>query len=222
MDDVVRQQRGEIRRDAILRATWDVMLRDGVRGVRHRAVAAAAGVPLSATTYYFKDIQDLLVQSFELFAEESIERFAAPFWHQAEQQRLGLMAQTTEQGTAQSELENARSSAFNSALLLDVAAKYIEERLSKHREQVVLEYAFWYAAIHEPRLQAAVRLVVRRWIGLMQPWLSLLPVTQPEQAARSMLATLRRIEYEGLIDGSATESPTWIRDALAYQLKGLW
>lgn len=218
MDDVVRQQRGEMRRDAILRATWDVMLRDGVRGVRHRAVAAAAGVPLSATTYYFKDIQDLLVQSFELFAEESIERFAAPFWHQAEQQRLSLIEQTA----AVSDAARASNSAFNTALLLDVAAKYIEERLSRHREQVVLEYAFWYAAIHDPRLQEAVRLVVRRWIDLMQPWLRLLPVTQPEQAARSMLATLRRIEYEGLIGGSATESPTWIRDALAYQLKGLW
>jgi len=218
MDAVVRQQRGELRRDAILRATWDVMLREGVRGVRHRAVATAAGVPLSSTTYYFKDIQDLLVQSFELFAEESIERFAAPFWRQAEQQRLDFIEQE------QSALEclDTRAIAPSSALLLDVAAKYIEERLSKHREQVVLEYAFWYAAIHEPRLQAAVRLVVRRWIGLMQPWLNLLPVTQPEQAARSMLATLRRIEYEGLIGGSATESPTWISDALAYQLKGLW
>ena len=215
MDAVVRQQRGELRRDAILRATWDVMLRDGVRGVRHRAIATAAGVPLSSTTYYFKDIQDLLVQSFELFAEESIERFAAPFWRQAEQQRLDFIAQE------QFDLDTGVIAA-SSALLLDVAAKYIEERLSKHREQVVLEYAFWYAAIHEPRLQAAVRLVVRRWIGLMQPWLSLLPVTQPEQAARSMLATLRRIEYEGLIGGSATESPTWISDALAYQLKGLW
>lgn len=51
----------------------------------------------------------------------------------------------------------------------------------------------------------------------MQAWLNLLlPVTQPEQAARSMLATLRRIEYEGLIRGSATELPTWISDALAY------
>lgn len=50
---------GEVRRDAILRATWEVMLRDGVCGVRHRALAAA-GVPLSSTTYYFKDIQDLL------------------------------------------------------------------------------------------------------------------------------------------------------------------
>jgi len=218
MDVVVRQQRGEVRRDAILRATWDVILRDGVRGVRHRAVAAAAGVPFSSTTYYFKDIQDLLVQSFELFAEESIERFAVPFWRQAEQQRLDFIAQST----PASLMPDIHSVTLSSALLLDVAAKYIEERLSKHREQVVLEYAFWYAAIDEPRLQLAVRLVVRRWIALVQPWLNLLPVTQPAQAARSMLATLRRIEYEGLIGGSAAESPTWISDALAYQLKGLW
>lgn len=213
MDAVVRQQRGEVRRDAILRATWDVILRDGVRGVRHRAVAAAAGVPLSSTTYYFKDIQDLLVQSFELFADESIEAFVAPFWRQAEQQRLALSAPEADQPDGMQP---------GSSLLLDVAARYIEERLGKHREQVVLEYAFWYAAIHEPRLQVAVKQVVRRWIALMLPWLSLLPVTQPEQAARSMLATVRRIEYEGLIGGSATESPNWIRDALAYQLKGLW
>ncbi len=218
MDVVVRQQRGEARRDAILRATWDVILRDGVRGVRHRAVATAAGVPLSSTTYYFKDIQDLLVQSFELFAEESIERFSVPFWRQAEQQRLDFIAQST----SASLMPDAHSVALSSALLLDVAAKYIEERLSQHREQVVLEYAFWYAAIDEPRLQLAVRRVARRWIGLVQPWLNLLPVTKPEQAARSMLATLRRIEYEGLIGGSATESPTWISDALSYQLKGLW
>ncbi|MEK6787541.1 MAG: TetR family transcriptional regulator [Pseudomonadota bacterium] len=214
----MRQQRGEMRRDAILRATWEVILRDGVRGVRHRAVAAAAGVPLSSTTYYFKDIQDLLVQSFELFAEESVERFAAPFWRQAEQQRLDFIAQAP----AGSDSAEILAIAPSSLLLLDVAAKYIEERLTQHREQVVLEYAFWYAAIHEPRLQASVRLVVRRWIGLMLPWLSLLPVAQPEQAARSMLATVRRIEYEGLIGGSATESPSWVRDALMYQLKGLW
>lgn len=214
MESVVRQQRGEVRRDAILRATWAVILRDGVRGVRHRAVAAAAGVPLSSTTYYFKDIQDLLVQSFELFADESIEAFVAPFWRQAEQQRLAIATQITEGETA--------LATEGSRLLLSVAANYIETRLSQHREQVVLEYAFWYAAIHEPRLQVAVRQVVRRWITLMLPWLSLLPVSEPEQAARSMLATVRRIEYEGLIGGSATESPSWVRDALAYQLKGLW
>lgn len=218
MNGVVRQQRGEVRRDAILRATWDVILRDGVRGVRHRAVAAAANVPLSATTYYFKDIQDLLVQSFELFAEESIERFAIPFWRQVEQQRLDFI----EQRRAAERAGETYDDTLSNELLLEVAAKYIGVRLQQHRAQVELEYAFWYAAIQEPRLQVAVRQVIRRWIGLMLPWLALLPVSQPEQAARSMLATMRRIEYEGLIEGSATVSPHWIRDAVAYQLKGLW
>jgi len=218
MDGVVRQQRGELRRDAILRATWDVILRDGVRGVRHRAVAAAAEVPLSATTYYFKDIQDLLVQSFELFAEESIERFAIPFWRTVEQQRLDFI----ERRAAAERMGETYDESESNALLLDVAAGYIGVRLKEHREQVELEYAFWYAAIQEPRLQVAVRRVIRRRIALMLPWLALLPVTQPEQAARSMLATMRRIEYEALIGGSATDSSTWIRDAVAYQLKGLW
>ena len=49
----------EQRRQLILDAAMRIVIRDGVRGVRHRAVAAEAGVPLSATTYYFKDIDDL-------------------------------------------------------------------------------------------------------------------------------------------------------------------
>ena len=51
----------EQRRQQILDAAMRIVVRDGVRGVRHRAVAAEAGVPLSATTYYFKDIDDLLI-----------------------------------------------------------------------------------------------------------------------------------------------------------------
>ncbi|MDN5401705.1 MAG: TetR family transcriptional regulator, partial [Pseudomonas sp.] len=50
----------EQRRQDILDAAMRIVVRDGVRAVRHRAVAAEAGVPLSATTYYFKDIDDLL------------------------------------------------------------------------------------------------------------------------------------------------------------------
>jgi AcrR family transcriptional regulator len=52
-----------------------IVVRDGVRAVRHRAVAAEAGVPLSATTYYFKDIDDLLTDTFAQY----VERSAAPW-----------------------------------------------------------------------------------------------------------------------------------------------
>ena len=65
------RQGSEQRRLNILDATLRIIVRDGLRGVRHRAVAAEAGVPLSATTYYFRDIKDLISDSFVLFVERS-------------------------------------------------------------------------------------------------------------------------------------------------------
>ena len=41
-----------------------------MRGIRHRAVAKEADVPLAATTYYFKDIDELIVDTFTLYTEK--------------------------------------------------------------------------------------------------------------------------------------------------------
>jgi DNA-binding transcriptional regulator YbjK len=63
-------QKGEQRRELILRLV-------GARGadaVTHRAVAAEAGVPLSATTYYFESKEQLLDQALVLAAREETER----------------------------------------------------------------------------------------------------------------------------------------------------
>ena len=73
------RQSSEQRRLAILQAALRVMVRDGVRGVRHRAVALEADVPLSATTYYFKDIHDLLADALTLYAKEVMENIVNPF-----------------------------------------------------------------------------------------------------------------------------------------------
>ncbi|WP_414819992.1 TetR/AcrR family transcriptional regulator, partial [Shewanella colwelliana] len=43
---------GEARRIAILEATLRLIVKEGIRGVRHRAVASEADVPLASTTYY--------------------------------------------------------------------------------------------------------------------------------------------------------------------------
>lgn len=55
-----RQARGTARRDAIVRAAADLILREGPAAVTHRAVAARAQVPLAATTYYFTGLDDLI------------------------------------------------------------------------------------------------------------------------------------------------------------------
>jgi DNA-binding transcriptional regulator YbjK len=67
-------QKGADRRDAILRATLRVIGEHGADSVTHRAVAEEAGVPLSATTYYFASKEDLLEQTLLLAAREETER----------------------------------------------------------------------------------------------------------------------------------------------------
>ena len=67
-------QKGEERREAILRGTLRVIGAHGADAVTHRAVAAEAGVPLSATTYYFGSKEQLLQQSLLLAALEETER----------------------------------------------------------------------------------------------------------------------------------------------------
>ena len=56
------------RRDLLIDNTLGVIAEHGVAGTTHRRVAAAAGVPLGSTTYYFADLADLLGAAFARFA----------------------------------------------------------------------------------------------------------------------------------------------------------
>lgn len=67
-------QKGERRREEILRATLRLIGARGADSVTHRAVAAEARVPLSATTYYFDSKEQLLEQALLLAAREETER----------------------------------------------------------------------------------------------------------------------------------------------------
>jgi len=68
------QARGERRRSAILEAALRVIAERGVAATTHRAVAEEAGVPLSATTYYFESLDDLLDGALLLFVHDEAER----------------------------------------------------------------------------------------------------------------------------------------------------
>ena len=65
---------GAERRGAILAATARLMLRDGLGAVTHRAVAAEAGVPLAATTYYFASKDELVVEALGVLVHDEIRR----------------------------------------------------------------------------------------------------------------------------------------------------
>lgn len=55
--------RGKDRRQAIIEAAAEIIREEGPAAVSHRGVAKRAGCSLSATTYYFKGLDDLLYQA---------------------------------------------------------------------------------------------------------------------------------------------------------------
>src|SRR4051794_14807215 len=73
----VRQPRGEERIEEILRATLDVIRREGLGAVTHRRIAEVSGVPLGSLTYYFATKQDLLRAALRLFVDEDTARLRA-------------------------------------------------------------------------------------------------------------------------------------------------
>ena len=63
--------KGERTRRQILDGAIFVVAEQGVAAATHRAVAKAAGVSLSTTTYYFTSLDDLLTQAFVRLSERT-------------------------------------------------------------------------------------------------------------------------------------------------------
>ena len=129
--DLGRRGRGPTdpaRREKIANAAITVVAERGVEGVTHRAVAAAAGVPLGSTTYHFATLDDLLVVALHTAAEHNIARLRA--W----------------------ELELAPGADLAAAL-----ADLVVRGLTEERAQTVVEYELYVAALHRPPLRRASR-----------------------------------------------------------------
>jgi DNA-binding transcriptional regulator YbjK len=73
---VASTAKGEARRLALLDAVIRVLEAGGPGAVTHRAVAAEAGVPLAAATYYFSGIDELLVSALTRVTEQQVALFA--------------------------------------------------------------------------------------------------------------------------------------------------
>jgi len=66
------------RRTRILRAALEVIASEGVHAASYRRIAVQAGVPLGSTTYYFADLETLIVSAFETLRQGLEPRYAAP------------------------------------------------------------------------------------------------------------------------------------------------
>jgi DNA-binding transcriptional regulator YbjK len=114
------------RRARIAKAAIQVVAERGIEGLTHRAVAAAAGVPLGSTTYHFATLDDLLEVALHEAAESNVRELRE--WERA-----------------------LAPDADFAAALADLVMGYIQE-LYPH---TVVEYDLYVAAMHRPRLRPA-------------------------------------------------------------------
>lgn len=186
-----RRSGSEQRRKAILEAALRIVVREGVRGVRHRAVAKEADVPLSATTYYFKDISDLITDTFTLFAEQSLQQVVDPFEAQINEYLEGK------------DLTRIDDEEYRKQVILDLAssvAALIYSELTDKREHLLAEQAFFHEAVRDPRLR---ELAMSYRENLLQGGLikvcQLYGSPDPNFDAQMLLTIILNMETEGLM-----------------------
>ena len=182
--------RSEQRRRTILEAALRIVVSDGVRGVRHRAVAKEADVPLSATTYYFNDISDLIADTFTLFAENAMSDVVNPIY-----QHIGDFVNEHK--------ESLHSDPQLLEQLLDrltaLIVTFIQMELRDKRDHMLAEQAFMHECLRDPRLREVAKTYFDHLLDEMVQLCRLIGVEDPDTAGELLIGTVFRIEQESLM-----------------------
>lgn len=201
--------RSEQRRRLILEAALRIVVREGVRGIRHRAIAKEANVPLAATTYYFKDIEELINDTFTLYAEQALEVV----------NQFSMRLQEPASGDdGRSFTDLLSSSDLMAEVVADKMTDYVIEQITKHRDSLIAEQAFRYEAILSPRLRILGRAHKDILVEKLTELLNLLRSPNPLVDAKIIIAILHRLEYEGLLLEPKDIDTEEIRSTLLRQL----
>lgn len=160
------------RRVEIIDAAIEVMARVGLAGLSMRVVAAQAGIPLGALSYYFDDKSDLVAQAFQQLSDREIER----------------VVRTADR------LEPTMSA----DQLADTMADMIIDGFTSPQGAIVTRYELVTEASRDERL----RPMFEAWYTAMVPALSRLfrelGSHQPELDARTVMAVMAGLEIDNL------------------------
>lgn len=185
----------ERRRINILDAALRVAVREGVRAVRHRAVATEAKVPLSATTYYFKDITDLLVDTFTMFYE-----------------RATVMVKRNLVDSVAQPLKQDLKKAWKE-ILVEALAVYLAAQIKERRDHLIAEQAFFVEAHHYPQLMPLALKYQQAFCSKFAQLAAGIPVKNIELLTWIVYTLQRQLSYEALLQPKTVKA-AWFEERL--------
>jgi DNA-binding transcriptional regulator YbjK len=158
-----RQDRSRRRREALLRATIELLGETGAKSVTHRAVAERAGVPLASTTYYFASVQQLVEEALKLHVSERVTQL----------QGMAALALSATGASAQ-----------------DIAKRLAEVLVAAPTPILMAQYQLYLEAGRNPALQPAVAEALTAFEALAASVLAALGGRDPRAAAEATVALL--------------------------------
>lgn len=187
--------KSEARRRLILEAALNIIAKEGVRAIRHRAVAKEAKVPLAATTYYFKDIGELIIDTFTLYTEKALEevnQFSAEF----KKPFSDLTSKPMNKEVITPFIE----------LITEQIILYIQNQIENSQTMLIIEQAFRYEAVLNGRIKELVQIHQQTLKSHLKDFFKLLNSPRPEEDATIMLALFNALEYQLLLNRDAVEN----------------
>ncbi len=189
--------KSETRRRLILEAALRVIAKEGVRAIRHRAIAKEANVPLAATTYYFKDIDELIIDAFTLYTEKALEEVTR-FSHEFEKPFKQILS-----NKKYLEKDNIK---VLMQLVTEQITQYIQKQIEQYHTMLIIEQAFRYEAILNERINELVKIHQQVLTEHIERFFELLDFAHPKEDATIVLALFHALEYRQLLNKKPMDS----------------
>lgn len=169
----------------IILATLEIIKTQGMRAIRHRAVAAQAQVSLGSTTYHFKDIEELISSAF-IYWHEQADIDKNPYYVALRQSVDELrQSQLTPQGLADT--------------LKRYGESYLRDQIFERTDDRRIELAFHNEALRSVKLS---ELMLQSWkeeVARLEELFLLLELPRANAAAETTFALIMQLEKKALL-----------------------
>jgi DNA-binding transcriptional regulator YbjK len=188
------------RRTAILDGALEVLAEQGMRGLTHRAVDAAAGLPPGSTSYYFRSRAALVTGCVQRLVERDLTE--------------GVATVDAAVPGAGPDLPGVLAAALTAVGVRMATAE---------RQRTLARYELSLAAVRDAALRAELvaggDTIRRRGTAL----LARAGITEPDAAAEELAALLDGLVYTALVRGprDADALAAWLRPPLERLVRGL-
>jgi AcrR family transcriptional regulator len=177
-------------RARILRATFELIGREGIAALSNRRIARAAGVSLGSLTYHFPSQADLLRESLELHVGEEVARLEAI--------AADIRARCPAPEQIAAEVERHAAAAVRSEQLAELELHLLASR--------------------DPALREASRRCFAAYEGVASAALEGLGIPEPERHAPTVVALIAGVGVRQ--KGSGREDAAGLADALLTIVRG--